>query len=686
MASDAAGSAGITITPAPSITPAAARRRDLDGACVTSDDVDAVAEDIGSLTITPAAAAASPPRSARRVHEILARILFVTLAPSRLGAVEGERAPLVLTGIAEPGTPALLSLDNLEEAMVATLLHIQSADDQWSSTGSLPYFAACYARADVEHSRAVETAIDAVGGTAADPRVAAAKQAMKMIVTFSTTTLLEPDFIAAPEEPTAELMRLLGGSGAARHFVTAVLGEATTDGRATEMCLPLVRAVNHRALRLAAEIGQPAGAISLVGAADGDAMLRAYDYPSLIALIVDLCQHKPIAAALVASSTFLSRGRSAGAAASGRARPASLRELQTTTLLGAIFSFDATSSAQLRATHFQGDPKRAAQAWHRSTHLLQAKQRAVQDLLKRVVDGMLRASKTSLERVCEWIEHSVQLLAQPLAVHNPNAGPALYRPESELFALNLCAVCLQLCRPFMMPAVSEKKQKSLKAKQAKIDLDFPAATRGHCAASFYAADETPLCRVADADAEGAESGATLGAAVLTSATAFAGIEGTRAPRSYGFICRIFWLTARAVQFGINGSARASKDDVDYFQRLHHATAEAQRGDLITRFEQNRAVLNVARLQPEVIADALLFASLVATVLVDAFRAPGAAAPPAGGGAAAGGGTLPATPNRAALLTMEHVVDDVVVLLKDVVATVAPLAGECSFMYRYISRE
>ena len=630
---------------------------------MTEQEVDAAAAAFAALKpITPPGA--SPSRAARRVHDLLARIFSVTLAPPPLGAREREeRPPLVLTDVAErcrsAGTPALLSLANLDQMMVATFMHMIIADDYWSTIGSLPYLAACYARAEVAHSRAVETSIDAVGGSAADPRVTAAKEAIGAIVRYSTTMLLEPDFIAAPEEPSAELIRLLGESGASRHFVTAVLGEAMSDGRATELCLPLVRAVNQRAIVLAAQIGQPAGATSLGGAADGGAMmLRVYDYPSLISLVEGLCQHKPIAAALIASSTFLPPRR----------RPASLRELQKTTLLGALFSFDATSSAQLRAEHFRGDVMEAAtaQAWDRSKKVFAAKQRSAQDVLMRVVEGMLRASKPSFERVCEWMEHSVQLLAQPLAVHNPNP----YRPDTELFALNFCAVCLQLCRPFTMPAVSEKQQKSLKAKQAKIALDFPVATRGNCAVSFYTADETPLCRVVDADAECAESGATA----LTSDAAFASIEGTRAPKSYGFICRIFWLTARAVQFGIVGSARASKNEVRYVQQVLGGATAAQRDAYRMRFRQNRAALEVARTHPELVADALRFTSLFSKLLVDAFRAPGAAAAPAEGGGAARGGTLPGTPNRAALLTMEHVIDDIAVFLKEVVQLYHPRAA------------
>jgi len=600
-----------------------------------------------------------------KVHELLCGVFRVTLTARGTRspvAVHGDaRHILELPDLAEScrrGEKAqLLSPSNLDEALFETFMHIMMAGDEWAKVGSLPYLAECYDRAEMAQSRAVETALD-TAAVSGDPCVAAAELAMKAAVRYSTTLLLEEDYPSAPKEPTSVLLQLLGGNGNARRFVTHVLGEATSDGRAAELCIPIVAAVNSRALYLVTTIGRPAASIRAQGE---DAVLRKYDYPALISLIADLCKHKPIAAALVASSVFLPRASSAGGIVF---LPMGVSALQTTTLLGALLSFDAASSAELRSEYFRGDPRQqqaVARRWQQSRKTLCARQRSVQESAHLLVSGMLRASTASRERVCQWLELAVRLLGEPNAVHS-HVGHQ-YRPPGEVFSLNLCAVSLQLCRPFMMPTglSSAKKKKALAAKQAKIDLRFCIATRDD-SASFYPPDETPLCR----GAEGVRDDAITRVA-------------SAAPSEYHFICRIFWLTSRAMQHGLIASARASLNEDRRFG--HHLRGQPSDVQLQQEalFNARRVAQNIARVLPVQISDALHFANLVSTLLMNAFRGDEEVEAPAAAAAASGAprSTLPLTPNDAALVTVEHLVDDVIALMKHVNTNAAHLLRDVS---------
>ncbi len=362
----------------------------------------------------------------------------------------------------------------------------------------------------------------------------------------------------------------------------------------------------------------------------GASLLGPFQAP--LALLNAFCASAPLARALASHPAWLP-------ASAPRAQRAG-RALERTSVLGPFLAVsalpdvydngrDGADVAQLFASGRRGDVT-AAQATLRGLAL------QLQEGLHRAVMAMLRHKDSPREA-------TLAFLARLIAA-NAERGKLQINPEacaSHGTFLNLCAVMLRMCAPFLNAVPGDKQF-------------------GYISAAYLAAGRVTLpddeTRLAATAAEAAAWGAAASAAGAPAG-------------GWHFVCESFWLTARAMHLGfikafseLNATLQEAAQErrtaaeleaqrpawagTPQAPAVENRLAEASNNAAALAMEAHQFVACLA--EPGLIADALAFYRLVARWLLHT------ASP--GGGAATAPLMPPVPPDFACL--PEHIAEDV----------------------------
>ncbi|KAK9840736.1 hypothetical protein WJX81_001139 [Elliptochloris bilobata] len=390
------------------------------------------------------------------------------------------------------GVPVLLSKDNLERVLMARLME-PSIGEQWP----VFYLIMCYARASDEF-RAASRLRDASAVAAVQAALLIGKQ---LAVSYTGLLLTMDLFIQPPAALARGALQILDSLDA-------------REGRGTPGAPPLPpQFLEDLAANLESEDRLDAVAESILWVTSrrlvGISPLGDYIAPLQLHLL--LFGVRQLARAAGRSARWLPGG----------ARPG--RSIQTDSMLGPAFSLSPLPDGLSRplpdvmAQCFAGCDARL-QTELRTTHdALRATMGQIHDTLHRLAMTLLRTPDTR-EDMLRWLAHAIEANVE----RSKSMGdPA--RSASHGFFINLNAVLLRLCDPFLEP-MSGKAWGKLDARYVmhKGRLSFEEDAK-------LAADFDEQRRLL---AKHAASGSTAGLP------------------SYHFICECFFLTAKGLHLGL----------------------------------------------------------------------------------------------------------------------------------------
>lgn len=518
------------------------------------------------------------------VNDMVQRILQVTLSPT----VAAANAAYLFLG--DDATATELSASNVSEVLYARVVTdpvVLSGTPQ--PLAVVAYLEQCYYRCrdELQKLQSPYVRLTPEEKQDADQCVASIRE---MCVNYSATALTEPDFFP---------------------FETGTINADALD--------KLVRAQSHALTpefidALATELAQSGSTFAVFSPVFQKLVSELFllNPPSLLSdfhrnlfVLTVLCRVKPLATVFTALPGFQ------------LTPPFTGRRLQDATALGIVLRFSAGQDPAV-AQMFANITKRTKPDVDKSVLALQHKLSSVRNSGTEIVTLLLKAGGDARAHVLTWLEQAMHVNAER-AKENPDVNVT----SSDGTALNLTAVLLRLCGPFLPPA----SHKSHLINVAYLSVQSPV----------FPFDATKLL--------GNTSETDTRRVVLDVA------------RDFNFVTRCYFLTARAVHLGpvaAMGHYLRLLRQLSYFQSRVNDAADPRLRAHFDSLATSKMVLDSELLHPDLLHDLLRFVLLSADVVIAICS-----------GQPAAKLELPlADPSTNALLAHvpEHIVDDVCTVL------------------------
>ncbi|TYZ59954.1 hypothetical protein PybrP1_002431 [[Pythium] brassicae (nom. inval.)] len=481
------------------------------------------------------------------INDMVQRILQLTLSPAVAAA---DPAYLFMGDAAAQGDTPELTASNVSEVLYARVVTdpvVLSGTPQ--PLAVVAYLEQCYYRCrdELQKLQSPYVRLTPDEKPAAEQCVASLRE---MCVNYSATALTEPDFFpfATGTINADALDKLVRAQSHALtpEFLEALASELEQSGATPAVFAPVFQKLVSELFLL------------------NPPSLLADFYRNLFVLTV-LCRVKLLAPVFTSIPGFL------------LTPPFTGRRLQDATALGIVLRFSAGQDPAV-AQMFSNITKRTKPDVDNSVHSLQHKLASVRQSGTEIVTLLLKAGGAARAHVLAWLEQAVHVNAER-AKENPDVNVT----SSDGTALNLTAVLLRLCGPFLPPASH---------KAHLINVEFLGVQ-----SPVFPFDGTKL----------------LGNTSETDARHVADVA-----RDFNFVTRCYFLTARAVHLGpvaAMGQYLRLLRQLSYFQSRVNDAADPRLRAHFDSLATSKMVLDAELLHPDLLHDLLRFVLLSAEVVV-----------------------------------------------------------------------
>jgi len=526
-------------------------------------------------TLTEVKLMAAPKKKKDPVNGVLRQIFNFTIVPVSSDEILHLKS-LQQEIMEEENNEALLNLsaENLERAL-STRLFFPPSDLSGSAKRESPmdYLLGCMTR----HRRIGNRYLNKESSAEMKEAIEKSKE---YIVNYVTTMLREPDAFPSsyPKMPRDVLIDNLkmdvgGNSAVAQDIIPLVAAEAENQECVEQIVEPLIRSL-ERDMRQASKTAQPFNLAAL-------------------AAMSKICKPKPFAAhfSMMVRQQEISLGGKGWETSTvvrdtnnrninlpalpdpshplyallQTIRQAQLEQMRSETIqdacriekesLLAVFLQPSPTSDKVVAESFKDILVKSQSDTRAMSNVLRGQSSSLQQFAYDIIWAMCKGGAESRKSVLEWFSRTLEL----------NAGRSQLQPDrskvsGDGLAMNMAAVVLRLCRPFMEPGKQNEKA-------GLIDPTFLCTTGGSLTRAFP--DDLTLLSAGN---DGAETGGVSVNSI------------TKGEHDFNFVTQLFFYALRATHLGPISCIRKIGD---YERRLGHLQRMVGRDALLPNAPQSQ---------------------------------------------------------------------------------------------------